>query len=72
MDKASMRPEAGDIWRWWGGHSFLLLSPNAKRIENPYERWWESWQGMNLTRGSVETILFDDGMIQDKSWEKVA
>ena len=67
-----MKPEAGDVWRWFGGQSFLLLTPNTKKRENPYEGWWESWQGMNLTRGSVETILFDDGMIRDKSWEKVA
>jgi hypothetical protein len=67
-----MRPEAGDVWRWFGEKSFLLLSPNPKKRENPYEGWWESWQALNLTRGSVETILFDDGMIRDKSWERVA
>lgn len=59
------KPEAGEIWEWFGGQRFLLL----KKFQNHY--LGINWTCLNFKNGEIKNYLFQDQDI-GSHWRFVA
>lgn len=66
-----MKPQVGDIWKWFGNQHFLILE-FAGTVDYAYSLPIDKWWVLDLRNGSRTVFAFDPRQIADKSWEKVA
>lgn len=66
-----MKPEVGDIWKWYDGKHFLMLEL-LETLKGAYDLQLDKWWVLDLQSGSCRMMVVNPQHVTEKFWEKAA